>query len=653
MDFFEAQDLSRKRTRWLVFYFALAVLGVVVAVNAVVLAAFVAYETWTGQGDPTWWSLRRIAWTTAIVLTGIGLGSWLRFNELSGGGACVAKSLGGRRIDTTTRNQGEKTLMNVVEEMAIAAGMPVPEVYVLDREHGLNAFAAGFTPDDAAVAFTEGCLEHLERDELQGVAAHEIAHIAHGDARCNLIMAALLNGLLSLTLLSQGLRNSSTADDDGFSGLVRGGGLRGAGAGGPLFLVILFAVLAITAIGALGHFLGRLIQAATSREREYLADAGAVQFTRYPEGLRRALSKVGGQRRGGRMRHPGSENFAHLFFSSSQLSRASGLLSTHPDLSQRIRAIDASWDGQFTPVEIEVPVAKQTVQYHRRTVAPAKGPGVSERMAMLPRLQGPPTPFQWGMLAPLLEGLPEWIGEQLQEPNAAQAMVLAILASSGSYSPSSLPGVFGPSVPGHLKPAFDRYRPLLAKVDKHRKLILLEVALPALGELTTGGYHQFLDAVDAITESLGHSCIFAFLAARLIRVRLEPKVNGQAVHSGTVKFTKMTPELASAAGRVLSRVARVSTRSEDDAAYAFAQGVRSQYLLAHSLEFLPSDKQSIPELEAALDQMTLASFPLRRQIVQAARAMVQQNKTITASEYAMVRVLSATLGCPLPPLWKN
>lgn len=654
MDFFEAQHLSRKRTTRLVIFFGLAVLGVVIAVNLVVLGAFVTYDIATGQDDYSWWSFQRVVWTTGIVLGGIGLGTMVRFNELSGGGSCVAKSLGGRRIDTTTTNQGEKTLMNVVEEMSIAAGMPVPEVYVLDREHGINAFAAGFTPDDAAVAFTEGCLEHLERDELQGVAAHEIAHIAHGDSRCNLIMAALLNGLLSLTLLSHALRGNDSDDGEGFGSLVHGGGLRGAGAAGLLFLIVLGAAVAITAIGALGHFLGRLIQAATSREREYLADAAAVQFTRHLEGLRRALSKVGGQRRGGRIRHPGAENYAHLFFSSSQLSRRSGMMSTHPDLSKRIRAIDSSWDGKFTEVEIQMPASsRKAFSSHHRTVSPAEGQAVSQRMTMLSRLQGPPTAFQWGMLAPLLQGMPDGIGEQLQEPGNAQGMVLAILASAGSKPSPSLQAVFGPSIPGHLKPAFDRYRALLANVDDQRKLILLEVSLPALGELTTGVYNQFLNTVDQITGALDHSCIFAFLAARLVRLRLEPKVNGHAVQSGSIKYSKLTPELAPAVGRVLSRVARVATGSEDDAVHTFKQAIKSQYLLAHSVELLPSDQQSIPELEKALDTITLSSFAIRRQIVQAARAMVQRSKTITVSEYAIVRVLSATLGCPLPPLWQN
>lgn len=330
------------------------------------------------------------------------------------------------------------------------------------------------------------------------------------------------------------------------------------------------------------------------------------------------------------------------------------MMSTHPDLSKRIRAIDSSWDGKFTEVEIQMPASsRKAFSSHHRTVSPAEGQAVSQRMTMLSRLQGPPTAFQWGMLAPLLQGMPDGIGEQLQEPGNAQGMVLAILASAGSKPSPSLQAVFGPSIPGHLKPAFDRYRALLANVDDQRKLILLEVSLPALGELTTGVYNQFLNTVDQITGALDHSCIFAFLAARLVRLRLEPKVNGHAVQSGSIKYSKLTPELAPAVGRVLSRVARVATGSEDDAVHTFKQAIKSQYLLAHSVELLPSDQQSIPELEKALDTITLSSFAIRRQIVQAARAMVQRSKTITVSEYAIVRVLSATLGCPLPPLWQN
>ena len=378
MDFFARQEEARQRSRRLVILFALAVAGVVASIYFAVRLLLVPSLGTAGAGlfHPPLFTV-----TATITLLVIGAGSLSKSAELARGGAVIARSLGGRPVQPNSSEPRERRLLNVVEEMALAAGIPVPGVYLLEDEPGINAFAAGLTPDDAVVAVTRGALDELSRDELQGVIGHEFSHILNGDMRLNVRLTAVLFGILVIGLMGRGLLEVMLR-----SGAVR---TRGKGkSGGPgVFIIVGIAMLVI---GYVGYFFGRLIQAAISRQREYLADAAAVQFTRNPLGVSGALKKIGGYSLGSRLDSAAAAQIGHFFFAQSFRAGFTQLWATHPPLEERIRTIDPSWDGRFFEPETVVDVARESHQALQPPVLrkPAGARHAAERaFSMMPALQ--------------------------------------------------------------------------------------------------------------------------------------------------------------------------------------------------------------------------------------------------------------------------
>src|SRR6478752_2727573 len=355
MDFFEAQDRARRRTKRLVLLFGLAVAGTIAAgyFSALLIMNQAGglekhgrnYSYSSARSGPiAWWNPQVFFWVAASTVGVVGLASLFKWGQMRGGGAAVAEMVGGRAVDLKTTDLRERQLLNVVEEMAIASGIPVPAVYILEDEPGLNAFAAGLRTTDAAVAVTRGTLNRLTRDELQGVIAHEFSHILNGDMRLNVQISAIVFGILVVGLIGRGVLRGM------MYGRVRSGSGKDKGGG----VVVIAAIgLALFLIGYVGYFFGRMIQAAVSRQREFLADASAVQFTRNPDGIAGALKKIGGYALGGNMVNSHAGEIGHFFFAQAFRSGITGLLSTHPALDERIRAIDPRWDGKlFEPPEV-------------------------------------------------------------------------------------------------------------------------------------------------------------------------------------------------------------------------------------------------------------------------------------------------------------
>jgi Zn-dependent protease with chaperone function len=338
-NFFEHQDQARRNTRWLITFMALGVAAMGCSIYALLYFA----QAWAvTRGE-----LAQPAPGVDSELLGLCLGGTLvlvlcasayRILSLRGGGARVAEMLGGRLISGNPEGVLEQRFVNVVEEMAIASGVPVPQVFVLDDEAGINAFAAGFSVDDAAIAATRGCLEKLSRQELQGVVAHEFSHVLNGDMRLNVRLMGIVFGIVSLAVIGRlMMRIVGNSRITSSRGRKNGNGVAAA--------IFLFG-LGIFLIGTLGELFGKLIKAAVSRQREFLADASAVQFTRNPEGIAGALKKIGGYSEGATVTSGAAEEASHLFFGDIHArSFLSGLFGTHPPLSDRISRIDPSWNG--------------------------------------------------------------------------------------------------------------------------------------------------------------------------------------------------------------------------------------------------------------------------------------------------------------------
>jgi len=330
MDFFDRQEKARRNTKLLVVYF---VLGVALLIASVYLAALLIFAG-VGSGHHRFsdapihfalWNPKLFFGVVVGTLAVISIGSISKTAELAQGGSAVAEMLGGRLVNSSTTDPDERKLLNVVEEMALASGVPVPHVYVLDNERGINAFAAGHSTSDAVVTVTRGCMTVLKRDELQGVIGHEFSHILNGDMRLNLRLMGMIFGILCLAVVGRVLLQ------------VRSGSSRDRN---PLPLV----GRALLLIGWIGMVFGRLIQAAVSRQREFLADASSVQFTRNPAGLSGALQKIGGLSYGSKLEAAHAGEASHMFFGNGMGESLFGLMDTHPPLEERIERLR---QGQF------------------------------------------------------------------------------------------------------------------------------------------------------------------------------------------------------------------------------------------------------------------------------------------------------------------
>ena len=357
-DFFERQDLARRNTAILVSLFVVAVLAIVATVFVI---AFVATESLASVPEEAWdrsssgppanpWAVAAVAAAFSLVLI-LG-GSGFKVMELrSGGGRRVAESVGGRYLSPDRAGPEEQQLLNIVEEMAIASGTPVPPVFLLEDD-SINAFAAGYSSKDAVIGVTRGAVHGLTRDELQGVIAHEFSHVLHGDMRQNINLIGVLHGVLLLSLIGKILLHSLR-----FSGGRRRGKDDGKG-----IVVILAVGLTLYVLGSIGAFLGGLIKAAVSRQREYLADASAVQYTRNPQGIGGALLRIGARQRGNRLQHANAAVASHMYFSQGVFEGFSGLMATHPPVEKRVRAILPRWDGSYpepvAPRRFHVPTGR-------------------------------------------------------------------------------------------------------------------------------------------------------------------------------------------------------------------------------------------------------------------------------------------------------
>ena len=346
--FFERQEAQRKYTLWLVAAFIACILLVVVVINLVVLVGL--------GGDP-----RRVLrqepevvfWISAIVFGTILIASWHRSSQLRAGGAVVARALGGVQVNANDGDLKRQRLVNVVEEMAIAARIRKPQIFVLPDEAGINAFAAGNSPDEAAVAVTQGALDAFDREQLQAVIGHEFSHILNGDMKINMRLTAWIFGLCVISDLARRFMNK-----------------RGGGKGAARVKLIAFGIFVAGSAGALA---GRLLQAAVSRRREHLADASAVQFTRNPQALQGAFVVMAANAAGTRLEHERAVDVAHMFFASSPTKLLSKFnaswFATHPPLEERVQALDA----RISPLKFRALVSDQRRKLAAKAAAPDEG----------------------------------------------------------------------------------------------------------------------------------------------------------------------------------------------------------------------------------------------------------------------------------------
>jgi Zn-dependent protease with chaperone function len=646
MDFFERQDKARKNTKVLVFYFALAVILIVGSVYFASLFFFnsaAKYANRRGQYEfsaaPSLWNPTIFMYAGGGTLAVIVFGSLFRTMQLSGGGSAVAESLGGRLVDTTTRDAHERKLLNVVEEMAIASGVPVPKVYVMDDEQGINAFAAGNSINDAAIGVTHGCITSLKRDELQGVIGHEFSHILNGDMRINLRLMGIIFGIMCIAVIGrQFLRVRSSGKEKNPL---------------PLFGLILLV------LGWVGVFFGQLIQAAISRQREFLADASAVQFTRNPDGLSGALQKIGAAHYGSQIENEHAAEASHMFFGNAMSSSMFNAFATHPPLDQRIRAIDPHWDGTFHDESNEEDLAELLHRKEKkRDAMPPIIPGLPggaagaaaatiliQANSVLPNV-GTVTPQHLRYAEELRESLPETVRDAAHEPHEACALIFALLLSDDESLRNAQLQELANQTDATTYEKTVALWPDVITVAERARLPLVNIALPALRQLRPDEFNYFTQTLTWLIESDAQIVLFEFVLKKIIHQQVGRHFSGEK--PTTTQFYSIKP-LASDCAVLLSALAHTGNIQPTDAANAFQSGVPFVRATDEPMDLLPNDQCGLTEIDESLDRLALALPQIKKNLIEACVHVVGADGVIQENEAELLRGIAETLDCPLPP----
>jgi Zn-dependent protease with chaperone function len=646
MNFFERQAAARTASRRLLLLFALAVAGIVLAINVVVLFAFgfLDQDQLVAHGG-LWPYLQAHSGAMLAASLGtvavIGIASLVRMGSLRSGGSAVALSLGGVQVAEDTSDPQLRRLRNVVEEIAIASAVPVPAIFVLEEEQAINAFAAGYSANDAAIAVTRGALERLNRDELQGVVAHEFSHVLNGDMRLNIQLMGVLFGILVLAIAGRRILWHS-----------RGGRSRDGAA-------IVVVALALTVIGYIGVFFGRMIKAGVSRSREMLADASAVQFTRQTAGIAGALKKIAGLEEGSRLAAADTEEVSHMLFGEG--IGLSSLMSTHPPILERIRALDPGFDpkalaelktrwSRKPPSGLAEDRAMGLVEgVQLAAAATAALPASATEVALAPQRvvahAGQPQRNDYAQAGRLRDAIPDLLRDAAHNHDDAVAVVLALLLDA---DPAIRGRQFG-AITEQLgdEPAarsgvlFDQLQglhPLL-------RLPLAALAFPALRRRPRPQLDRLVATCDTLIHIDGQVGLFEYCLGRMLqRQVIEALDPSRHRMSGRRKLAHSRQALA-------DLFAVLAAHGHDDPAAArraFDAGLAAA-LPGATFEYRPPANW-VAALDRALDELDRIAPLGKELLVEGLSATSSHDGRVTVAEAELLRTICACLHCPLPPV---
>lgn len=666
MNFFEQQDRARKRTGLLVLLFSLAVLCLVFA-SCVLVALFFALTQSSsigshGAGGPPGYdsqsllySLQMLPFETVggiflVVLSVVLLGSTYKLSQLSAGGSVVADAMGGRLINMNSRNASEKKLLNIVEEMAIASGTPVPPVYVLD-EAAINAFAAGTTPQNAAIGVTQGAIEQLDRSELQGVIAHEFSHIFNGDMRLNMRLIGILYGILVIGGVGYYMLRAAS----------RGAMMRGRSGNKNSAVPFMALGGGLMVIGYAGTFFGNLIKSAVSRQREFLADASAVQFTRDPGGIGNALKKIGGFSEGSKIIHPEAHEASHMFFGQAVSFFWNGLFATHPPLAERIARIDRGW---VAPVAAEMeanrPVGDQNddgrtagfAGLHAVYSQPIEGALLIESIA---NVGGEITLAQQAFARELLATLPKSAVDAAHESYGARALVYCLLLDSCEIIRTMQLSIISRHCDALTA---DMVRALQHELtDKGVFLDVLDLALPVLKQLSPRQLRAFDEIIIQLIHADNKIELLEWSLYNIVRINLWPVKSVARAFNQVSNITMLGRSL----GTILSVVSyagvyenifentTIKNQNSELAVRASFDAAAKKLGLMH---LRPVNRQAIT-LDTFTQALALLNTlrPLQKpRVLKALATAVTHDNVVQPLELQLLRAIALSLDCPMPRL---
>ncbi len=668
MDFFASQELARKNTRRLIVLYLLALVALTAAIYALCIFAFFGLAHFGGKGftPENFASAFRfdvLGYVAAGTSMLIGGGSAFKVAALRGGGESVASLLGGRKLQPNSRTVEERRILNVVEEMALAAGTPVPPVYILDDEQGINAFAAGYTIDDAVIGLNRGTIETLNRDELQGVVAHEFSHILNGDMRMSIRMIGILHGIQLIALLGYFLLRSIGGSSRHHHSNRDNGGGKGA-------MAMLLMGVGLIAVGGIGIFFARWIKASVSRQREFLADASAVQFTRNPEGIAGALKMIGAH--SSQIHQPAAEEASHMFF-GSMFGGASNLFATHPPLIKRIQKVDPRFDGDFVAyarrrVSWEQRLAeadqrrKQREQEHQRRLGGVGGMGGFGGQSPGGLMEGSfpidPLILIAGIGNPdendveyselVVDRIPEVLVEASHDVFDARCIVfVSLLNHETEIRRAQLHAL----ATNEGQATIDRTIALMKPIDALEarfRLPLFEIIQGTLTGMSPQQHESFRDSVDRLVEADNRIDVFEFFLRQHTMVHLDRRFG--KVQPPRVRYRAINP-LQTEICRLLSILVRLGHehQSEFGAAWKVAMVSLGKPAWADDTSAL-AEPLNAKQLQRDIEKVNQAAPVIKKRILTAMAAAMTSDGKITVGEAEIFRAMSESLDCPVPPV---
>ncbi|HYG55040.1 MAG TPA: M48 family metallopeptidase [Burkholderiales bacterium] len=622
MNFFEHQDQARKSTRLMIMLYVVAVIGVVTAVT---IALAIAWYWAVDERPPAGF----YPWAAIGTLGTIVIASLYHIVRLREGGEAIARLVGAQRVAPGTRDPLERRLLNVVEEMAIAAGTRVPAVFVMQGETGINAFAAGYDVSNAVVAVTRGALQTLNRDELQAVVAHEFSHIVNGDMWLNIRMMGVLGGIVFIGAIGEFIMRSQ--------GQSRS--RRDSGSGG----VFAFG-LALMAIGYIGLFFARLIKAAVSRQREFLADASSVQFTRNPTGIAGALDQIRASAGGTLIANRYAEDMSHMFFGQAVKVWLGGMLDTHPPIDERIRRVLPSFGAtEYRRGRVSAAVADGEGAPARATEASGKrasdqahawGRSVAQSVALAGALEAGKMDYARA----LIQRVPQQLRDALHKKDSAPAVVVALLLAPMAEVMEQQLAAARAGGAGKLADAAGALAPAATGLGAEFRLPLIDLALPSLKELPEESKAELLRAIEAVIQADRRVSLHEFVVLTLVRLQLDRT---------SVKADKSIVQSRAEIALLLSLMSHAGNRPEV-AERAFLAGTKQLGLGDLAL----ADRKSLDLANAgqALDKLRALAPLAKGELLGALFAAVTADGRIRIAEAELMRLVSAALSVPLPPM---
>ncbi len=628
MDFFQYQANAKRNTLWLYILFAIALLAIVVAVYAAVTVSFYMLPLfWRDFEAPQkFWEWQRFVYTSLSTIIFILLGSWYKMHQLKqGGGIAIAEMLGGQRLGKAKEPE-ERQLRNVVEEMAIASGMPTPAIFILEQQ-GINAFAAGYAYQDTAIAVTRGAIEMLNRDELQGVVAHEFSHLLHGDTLLKMKMMGLLHGITMISdlgiLMISGRNTVSHSKYKGGS-----------------HPVLMLSGFLFFMIGLIGMLAADMIKAAMSRQREYLADASAVQFTRNPEGIVGALKVMGGYKAGSRLHIPEIQQVSHLCFGDALQSWwQSNWWATHPPLVNRIKRLDPSFRGRIEKFD-EASVRAFNREQAAMMFALAPNPeqlrlNVEKVMSSI----GEPNALHLTQAQILLAQIPEAIRQQLHKSITAKALVYLLLLDKDKDTERRQLQLISSHDSSPALAEVVRLKGVMPRIMDELRLPLLDLVSSELDMLEDVQKRLFLDTLKKLIEANGKVDLFEFLLYQyfLHDFGWKKARRGQ----GSIPIERMKHEVA----LLIDMICRINP---DKKPGRIKHDMLAELFPGYTIKSVR--KAGIGQVGKALEKLNLCSYDDKKQLLRALVYCVLSDGVVKTEEMETMRLVSMMLGCPMPML---